>query len=210
LVRQLSVGGRQKLRAQVTYTDAQLDPGQTYRYTVVAEDAAGNLSSRSDVATATTSDAPATPVNLSQGRGYSCSLPASASYPDDGTELTDGALGTTSFTDPAWSGRLTGSPFSCTVDLGTAKTVNEVRSRWLQDPGTGIVIPARVDVSVSKDGEDFTALGSMAAPSLGDSQTVATFRLINVSADARYVRLTVKPTGAGWSFTDEMEVRQRS
>jgi hypothetical protein len=119
-------------------------------------------------------------------------------------------LGTTNFTDPAWAGRLTGSPFSCTVDLGSVTTVNEVRSRWLQDPATGIVIPSRVDVEVSTDGQDFTALGAMAAPSLGDARTVATYRLLGVSAEARLVRLTVNPTGAGWSFTDEIEVRQAS
>jgi hypothetical protein len=200
----------QQLRAPVTYTDAQLDPGQTYRYTVMAEDAAGNTSAVSDPATATTSDAPATPVVVSRGSRYSCSLSASPSYPDGGTELTDSVLGTTNFTDPAWAGRLTGSPFSCTVDLGSVTTVNEVRSRWLQDPATGIVIPSRVDVEVSTDGQDFTALGAMAAPSLGDARTVATYRLLGVSAEARLVRLTVNPTGAGWSFTDEIEVRQAS
>lgn len=61
---------------------------------------------------------------------------------------------------------------------------------------------------MSTDGQNFTALGSMAAPSLGDARAVATFRLINLAADARFVLLTVNPTGAGWSFTDEMEVRQ--
>jgi hypothetical protein len=199
-----------QLGTPVAYTDAQLDPGRAYRYTVVAEDAAGNTSAASDPATATTSDAPATPVVVSRGSGYSCSLPASSSYPDGGTELTDGVLGTTAFTDPAWAGRLTGSPFSCTVDLGSVTTVDEVQSRWLQDPGTGIVIPASVDVEVSTDGQHFTPLGSMAAPSLGDARTVATYRLLGASTDARFVRLTVNPTGAGWSFTDEMEVRQAS
>jgi hypothetical protein len=65
-----------------------------------------------------------------------------------------------------------------------------------------------VDVAVSTDGQNFTALGSMAAPSLGDARVVATFRLLNLTADARFVRLSVNPTGASWSFTDEMEARQ--
>ncbi|WP_270888310.1 DUF4434 domain-containing protein [Pedococcus sp. 5OH_020] len=210
LMRQLPVADQQKAGASVSYSDAQLDPGKSYMYTVVAEDAAGNSSASSEPATATLGDAPSTPVNLSQGRGYACSLPGSSSYPDDGTKLTDGRLGTTTFTDPAWTGRLTGSPFSCAVDLGAVSTVNEVSTRWLQDPGTGIVLPSSVVVEVSTDGQNYTPLGSMAAPSLGDQKAVATFRLINVSAVARFVRLTVNPTGAGWSFTDELEVRQQA
>lgn len=199
---------RRAQRQPITYTDTQLQPGQTYRYSVLAEDAAGNVSAQSAPASATTTDAPATPVNLSTGHGYSCSTPASSSYPDPGGKLTDGQVGTTAYTDAAWTGRLTGAPFTCTLDLGDTTTINEVRSRWLQDPGTGIVIPASVDVSASTDGREFAPLGSMAAPSLGDTKAVATYRLINLSADARFIRLTVNPTGAGWSFTDEMEVRR--
>ncbi|MEU4482341.1 DUF4434 domain-containing protein [Micromonospora sp. NPDC023966] len=197
-----------QLQEPVTYVDSQLNPGETYEYTVVAEDAAGNRSAPTAPASATTAAAPPTPVNLSRGAGYSCSLPADQGYPDPGAKLTDGQLGTVAYIDPAWTGRLTSSPFTCTLDLGRVTTVNEVTSRWLQDPGTGIVLPKNVDVAVSTDGQNFTALGSMAAPSLGDARAVATFRLINLTTGTRFVRLSVNPTGAGWSFTDEVEVRQ--
>jgi uncharacterized protein DUF4434/F5/8 type C domain-containing protein/fibronectin type III domain protein len=191
-----------------TYTDSQLNSSTSYTYEIAAFDAAGNASGDSTSATAATTAAPDNSVNLAAGKSYTASTAASSSYPDtNGTELTDGVFGSASYTDSAWQGRLTGSPYSFTVDLGSDETFQEVDSDWLQVDSAAIYLPAQIQVSISTDGTNFTSIGTMNAPAVDSSDQTHDYRLLYINATARYVRVTVTPASSAWSFTDELQVK---
>lgn len=190
-----------------TFTDGQLDPSTSYTYSVAAFDAAGNVSTTSATASATTPAGPSNPTNLASGKSYTATLTADPSYPDSGGELTDGIYGTTSYSDSAWQGRNTGSTYSFTVDLGATKTIKEVDSDWLQVRSVFIFLPTQLTVAISTDGTTYTTVGTMNAPNVGSTDQTHKYRLINLNNSARYVRITVTPASSAWSFSDELEVR---
>ena len=194
-----------------TFQDEQLEPGTTYTYQVRAFDAAGNESALSDPTAATTPEPRLYPTNISLGKPYTATMPASPSYPDTGgVELTDGILGSNDFTDPAWQGRATTKVYSFTIDLGAEQVIREIRSNWLQDEPPAILLPKQVSCLVSYDNVSFTAVGTVKKPSLGDGTLSWWYTLTDLTGvNGRYVQLQVKPgSNAGWTFIDEIEVRQ--
>ena len=194
-----------------TFLDSQLQPGTTYAYQVRAFDAAGNESALSNTTTVSTPEPNLYPTDISLGKPYTVTMPADATYPDaGGVELTDGILGSTSFADPAWQGRATAKIYSFTIDLGTVQVIREVRSRWLQDKLSAILLPKQVSCSVSDDNVDFTAVGAVIKPSPGGGNLSLWYTLTDLTdVSGRYVQLQVKPgSNAGWTFIDEIEVRQ--
>lgn len=193
------------------FLDAQLEPGTTYAYQVRAFDAAGNLSAMSNTATATTPEPRLYPTNIALDKPYTATMPANPSYPDTGgVELTDGILGSTDFTDPAWQGRATTKAYSFTIDLGSEQVIKEIRSNWLQDEPPSIFLPQSVTCLVSSDNVNFTAVGTVKKPSLGDDTLSWWYTLTDLTGvNGRYVQVQVKPGwNAGWTFIDEIEVRQ--
>jgi len=152
-----------------TFLDAQLNPGITYMYQVRAFDAAGNDSALSNTTTATTTEPHLYPTNIALNMPYTSTMPASPSYPDTGgIELTDGILGSTDFSDPAWQGRATTKVYSFAIDLGSEQVIKEIRSNWLQDEPPAIFLPKQVNYFVSNDNVNFTPVGTAKNPSLGD------------------------------------------
>jgi hypothetical protein len=189
-----------------SYTDTQLASSTAYTYKVAAFDAAGNVSGESSSASATTAAAPDNSVDLALDMPYTASTPASSSYPDTG-QLTDGTFASTSYADTQWEGRLTGSSYYMTVDLGSEQTFQEVDSDWLQTDSAAIYLPSQVQVSVSTDGTDFTTVGTMDEPAVDSSDQSCDYRLLGIDVTARYVRITVTPSSDAWSFTDQIEVK---
>jgi hypothetical protein len=194
-----------------TFLDAQLNPGTTYTYQVRAFDAAGNESGLSNTTTATTPEPHLYPTNIALDKPYTATMPANPSYPDTGgVELTNGILGSTSYADLAWQGRATTKIYSFTIDLGSREVIKEIRSNWLQDAVSGILLPQSVTCSVSDDNVNFTPVGTVKKPSLGDGTQSWWYTLTDLNnIDGRYVRVQVKPgSNAEWTFIDEIEVRQ--
>ena len=194
-----------------TFLDAQLNPGTTYTYQVRAFDAAGNDSALSNTTTATTPEPHLYPTNIALDMPYTATMPASPSYPDTGgIELTDGILGSTDFSDPAWQGRATVKVYSFTIDLGAVQVIKEMRSHWLQDKPSGILLPKQVSYLVSDDNVYFTLAGTAKKPSLSDDTQSWWYTLTDLNnVNGRYVQVQVKPgSNAGWTFFDEIEVRQ--
>jgi hypothetical protein len=194
-----------------TFLDGQLQPDTTYTYRVRAFDAAGNLSALSNAATATTPEPHLYPTNIALHKPYTATMAANPSYPDSGgVELTDGILGSTDFADPAWQGRATTKVYSFTIDLGAVQVIKEIRSNWLQDEVSGILLPKTVSYLVSDDNVNFTAVGTVNQPSPGDGTLSLWYTLTDLTGvGGRYVQVEVKPgSNAGWTFIDEIEVRQ--
>jgi hypothetical protein len=194
-----------------SYVDSGLDDGMTYSYQVRAFDAAGNNSSWSNEASASTPPLHLYPTDIALGKPYTASMAADPSYPDTGgVELTDGILGTTNFEDPAWQGRATTQNYSFTIDLGSVQVIKEIRSHWLQDEGPGILFPQATKYSVSTDNVTFVPVGTVKAPLPVAGPRLWWYTLTDLnSVSGRYVRVQVIPgANAEWTFIDEIEVRQ--
>jgi len=194
-----------------TFLDSQLNPGTTYTYQVRAFDAAGNDSALSNPTTAITPEPHLYPTNIALGKPYTATMPANPSYPDtEGVELTDGIRGSTDFADPAWQGRATTKVYSFIIDLGAEQVIKEIRSNWLQDVVSGILLPQSITSSVSDDNVNFTAVGAVKKPSPGNGTLSLWYTLTDLTGvNGRYVQVQVKPgSNAEWTLIDEIEVRQ--
>jgi hypothetical protein len=192
-----------------TFDDVGLAAGTNYSYTIAAFDGAGNTSAPTSSVNATTSAAP-TPVPglLSSGKSYTATVAADASYPDtSGTELTNGTTGAAVYTDAAWQGRNTGSPYSFTVDLGATHTVKQLSIDFLQYESVAIYLPSQIAVSTSTNGTSFSSLVTLPKPALSTANQSYTYIAYSLSRSARYVKFTVTPASSAWSFTDELTVR---
>ena len=90
------------------------------------------------------------------------------------------------------------------------QVIKEIRSHWLQDKPSGILLPKQVSCLVSDDNVTFTAAGTVKKPSLGDGTQSWWYTLTDLNnIDGRYVQVQVKPgSNAEWTFIDEIEVRQ--
>lgn len=192
-----------------TFDDVGLAAGTNYSYKVASFDGAGNTSAQTSSVNATTSAAPSpVPSLLSSAKTYTASLAADASYPDtSGTELTNGTAGTAVYTDAAWQGRNTGTPYSFTVDLGASHTVKQVGIDFLQYQSVAIYLPSSIAVSTSTNGTTFTSLVTLPKPALNTANQSYTYTAYSLSATARYVKFTVTPASSAWSFVDELTVR---
>lgn len=204
--REITIQGR-----ATSYIDSGLDAGMTYTYQVRAFDAAGNASPWSAVASASTPPPTLYPVNIGVGKPYAASMQADPSYPDSGgVELTDGTIGTTDFSDPAWQGRATTQTYGFTLDLGSLQVIREIRSHWLQDEESGILFPQKATYWVSPDNVTFSSVGTVKNPLHIPGTRVWWYTLTDLaSVTGRYVQMRVIPGGyAEWTFLDEIEVRQ--
>ena len=193
-----------------SFADSGLDPNTTYTYQIGAFDAAGNKSALSNPATATTLPKDPYLTDLALGHPYSASMPADPNYPDaNGIEITDGIYGTVDYTDSAWQGRNTGSVYSFTIDLGAVENIKELRSRWLQNEESAILLPSKVVYSVSADNTQYSVVGTVNQPTVGDSDQPAWYTLTNLqSISGRFVQVQVTPPSDAWTFIDEIEARQ--
>jgi chitodextrinase len=195
----------------IAYVDSGLDSSTTYTYELRAFDAAGNQSAVSNPTTATTPEPHLYPTNISLNRSYAVTMPADTSYPDTGgVELTDGILDSTNYADAAWQGRATTKIYSFTIDLGATQVIKEIRSHWLQDKPSGILLPKQLTCLVSDDNVSFTAAGAVNRPSPGEDTLSRWYTLTDLDGvNGRYVRVLVNPGwNTGWTFLDEIEVRQ--
>lgn len=138
--------------------------------------------------------------------------------PDHG--MTDGLLGTTTYHDGLWQGWWGVDP-TITIDLDSARTINQVRIRCLQQVGVWIVLPRAVEFYISDDGTKWQALSTAphTIPVEGAGPLVHDFiSHPQTEVQARYVRAVLRNSGklpawhlgAGgdsWVFADEVIVR---
>lgn len=193
-----------------TYSDSQLNPNTAYTYQVYAFDGAGNVSAISNTASASTPAGNVYSTDLALHMPYTASLAASPSYPDtNGTELTDGVFGSTSSLTAAWQGRLTGSAYSFTINLGSVQTIHEITSDWLQYQSDSIYLPGNVTYLVSNDNVNWTSVGSVNTPAVGIFNLTQEYRVTDLaSVSGQYVQIQVTPSSDAWTFIDEAQVLQ--
>jgi hypothetical protein len=139
----------------------------------------------------------------------------SAGGPD---ALIDGARGGADFRTGAWQG-YQGQDFEALIDLGEVKGVTRLGAGFLQDVGSWIWLPTRVEFELSLDGVNFTeaAVSSHDVPDRDTRITVKELSSTFPRRDARYVKVRAYKYGAvppwhpgaggqAWIFVDEIIV----
>lgn len=133
------------------------------------------------------------------------------------TALTDDLFGGATYAD-SWVG-WEGKDVAFIIDLGEEKAFNTINADFLHQLGAWILLPTRVDYSVSSDGKDYSALGTY---NLEEDQSVQV-KFVGVKhtssapVKARYIKVEVVGTktcphwhyGVGhpcWFFLDEVTV----
>jgi hypothetical protein len=129
--------------------------------------------------------------------GYSSQYPAGGD-----SALIDGIRGTMNWTDGAWQGYWE-KDLEAVVDLGKVQRVSKVGAGFLQDIGSWIWFPHRVEIELSVDGKNFKLAAYM--PREGSETTIRNFVQTITPQDARYVRLRARHAGKNtWIFADEI------
>lgn len=132
--------------------------------------------------------------------------------------LIDGIRGTTNWSGGAWQG-YQGKDLVALLDLGAVQTVSKIGAGFLQDAGSWIWMPSRVDVELSIDGKTFGPAFSIANDVSEKKEGVVTREFVKSipPKSARYVRIRAvnfgkipawHPGSGGdaWIFVDEILV----
>lgn len=161
-------------------------------------------------------DDPKPLVNLALGKSYTLETPYKPdalfgaqenSYPDStGRELTDGEYGGTTFSNPAFVGRLWQGSRIVTIDLGEEVTVEEIKLNVLQDLPVGIFFPEEAEFSISRNGKVWQNLGTVNSAISTTEKGPVTQKIARsgIHTVARYVKLDISVET--WLFMDEIEV----
>ena len=163
-------------------------------------------------------------------RSYTIRREETVSYPDtNGTELTDGVLGSQAFDDPAWSacsygGSTSGKVYdrwplrSVIIDLEGVKSITQIKANFLSEASKDIFQPRSIRTFASMDGENWMPLSR-----LNNINTYATGIqtygwhvdgkngvAVDLTGDensivlAKYVRFDLEKFA--WNFMDEVTV----
>ena len=128
----------------------------------------------------------------------------SSQYPGGGdSALIDGIRGTTNWSSGAWQGYWE-KDLVATTDLGKLERVSKVGAGFLQDKGSWIWFPRRVEIELSVDGKTFTPVASIASEQT-DETSIRDFVQTITPQNARFVRLRALNSGKNtWIFADEI------
>lgn len=153
-----------------------------------------------------------------RGKPYTLAHAPAVAYADEaGASLTDGEIGSTDHSDPAWLG-LEGLDLVATLDLGAPTSIRSLAVRCLESPPVGIYLPQDVEFAVGQNGQEFEVLERVERPSPpGGMARVHLFASGNLDRSTRYVRIRARnfgtiPAGqpgagaAAWLFADEVMV----
>ncbi|WP_324677362.1 family 20 glycosylhydrolase [Hymenobacter sp. GOD-10R] len=132
--------------------------------------------------------------------------------------LVDGLKGSTTHTDGQWLG-FQGNDLVATLDLKKATDISTVKTTFLQNTGSKILLPTTVEVAVSKDGKKYkTVYSAPVTPSPKQEATINEVKADLKKTKARFVKITAKnaqakaagtdPKDSGtWLFADEIVVQ---
>jgi hypothetical protein len=135
--------------------------------------------------------------------------------------LIDGIRGTTNWSGGAWQG-YQGKDLLALIDLGETQQVSTVGAGFLQDIGSWIWMPSRVEVELSLDGKTFSPAFSIVNDVSEKREGAITREFVKAISpkSARYVRVRAvnfgkipawHPGSGGdaWIFVDEIFVNEK-
>jgi hypothetical protein len=133
--------------------------------------------------------------------------------------LLDGIRGSKNWRKGDWQG-YQGKDFEAIIDMKRLKDISQIKSDFLQDSRAWILMPTKVDYSVSEDGEHFTEVKSIEneIDPKKDDAVIKEFTADFPELKARYVKVKAHNfgtlpewhQGAGgqaYIFVDEIEIK---
>lgn len=131
--------------------------------------------------------------------------------------LIDGLIGNANFKTGIWQGYY-GKDFEAVIDLKEMTSIEQVRTRALQDIKPWIWYPSEVIYYASEDGENFTLVETVKNTSPTDSYAITVMPFSSTKPFmARYLKLVAKSFGTipdwhlgrgnpSWLFLDEIQI----
>jgi predicted alpha-1,2-mannosidase len=122
--------------------------------------------------------------------------------------VIDGLRGTANWSGGGWQG-YQGKDFVAVLDLESVQEVSSVGAGFLQDVGSWIYMPARVEIALSIDGKSFGP-ASLIRNDVDEREGVVIKDFVKSipPQKARYVRIrAVNPRAEGWIFVDEILIQ---
>jgi hexosaminidase len=148
--------------------------------------------------------------------------PYSSNYAGGKSVMLDGILGTSDFRDSHWQG-FQGVDLDAMVDLGEHTDTVSVSVGFMQEPGSWIFLPVKVEFSASSDGINFRTISSQkTTDSPRKEEVLIKEYTCNLSSSktgqTRFIRITAKNRGIcpkwhpgkgqpAWLFADEIVIR---
>jgi len=121
--------------------------------------------------------------------------------------LIDGIRGTTNWSGGAWQG-YRNKDMVAVVDLGSVQKVSKVGAGFLQDIGSWIWMPRRLEIELSADGKTFSPAASIANEVSDNEEGIVIKDFVKTipPQNARYVRVRAV-NFKEWIFVDEIIVQ---
>lgn len=160
---------------------------------------------------------------FSTGFGDQCKITYSNEYNDTYNGGGDKALFNSKFAiargdDPNWQG-VSEKDFEVLIDLGGEKELSYIGLNFFQDIGaTSVMLPTKVTISISKDGEEFTTILDRALETIESRDPI--IKLIDTKfekQDISFIKISatnrgVLPSwhlrkGGAWIFVDEVLIK---
>jgi hypothetical protein len=131
--------------------------------------------------------------------------------------LVNGITGSEKYYDGNWQG-FRGNDIEIIIDLGEEYSINSLSAGFLQDQGSWILFPEKLEYYGSQDGHNFDKLGEVIneIPNNEKGAIIQEFTLNNITGAYRYIKVQASKlslpnchSGAGndaWFFMDEIVV----
>lgn len=155
--------------------------------------------------------------NKATGKKASIVAAPNSKYPGQGGafSLVNGVYSYKGLSYPDWLGWI-GHDMVATIDLGKKTSFDSVRIHTLDQNGSWIYLPQYVEVLVSNDKKNFTAVGR-ATGFVKDTLTMGWITIATPKQSARYIKVMAKNYGLipdgkpgggnkAWLFADEIQV----
>jgi beta-galactosidase len=138
--------------------------------------------------------------HLASGRRVTVSSPQTMPWSRSGDAgLVDGILGSVDYRGGEWR-MVDGADFQATIDLGSPGPVTSVELAFLLRPVSALLMPARVGILLSSDGERYEEAIALAPPpppmnGVASMRVPVRFPLPRGTAPARFLRIVARSPG---------------
>ena len=156
---------------------------------------------------------------IPDGRTIKLSTRYHHNYTGGGAEgLLDGIKGSNNFHTDAWQG-YEGSDMVAVIDLGKKQRISSISASFLQNVGSWIFLPQKIEYYVSDDGTNFKKVfeKEIIPDEHKSEEAIKQFKQTVNNSQARYVKVFAKnvgacpawhiaPGGKAWLFIDEITI----